>query len=94
MEFNFEDFEKEFNEKYKKHKEIPPELVEKWEENSKKLRDDLLNEDFVKEVTEIDVPEIEYKLMHAALLSLIPDIQTQIDLLRERIEFLEGKDRS
>ena len=47
MEFNFEEFEKEFNERYRKRTEPPEELKEKWEENSKKLREFLLNEEFV-----------------------------------------------
>lgn len=89
MEFNFEEFEKDFNERYKKRKEPPPELVKKWEENSKKFRDDLLSEEFIKEVRSTEVTEIEFKLLHTALLSIIPDLQTQIDLLRERIEKLE-----
>jgi hypothetical protein len=93
MEFNFEEFEKEFNEKYKKRKEPPSGLVKKWEENSKKFRDDLLKEEFVKEVAASDVSEMEFKLLHTALLSIIPDLQTQIDLLRERIEKLENKKR-
>ena len=93
MEFNFEEFEKEFNDRYKKRKEPPAGLVKKWEENSKKFRDDLLNEDFVKDVSASEITEMEYKLLHTALLSIIPDLQTQLDLLRERIEKLESKKR-
>lgn len=93
MEFNFEEFEREFNERYKKRKEPPSGLVKKWEENSKKFRDDLLNEDFVKDVSASEITEMEFKLLHTALLSIIPDLQTQLDLLRERIEKLESKRR-
>ncbi len=90
MEFDFDDFEREFNDKYNKRKEPPKELVKKWEENSKKFRDSLLDESFIKEVKDSEISELEFKIMHTALLSLIPDMQTQIDLLRERIEKLEG----
>ena len=93
MEFNFEEFEREFNERYKKRKEPPSGLVKKWEENSKKFRDDLLNEDFVKDVSASEITEMEFKLLHTALLSIIPDLQTQLDLLRERIEKLESNRR-
>ena len=90
MDFNFDDFEQEFNDKYNKRKEPPKELVKKWEENSKKFRDSLLDEEFIKDVKDSDISELEFKIMHTALLSLIPDMQTQIDLLKERIEKLEG----
>ena len=91
MDFNFEEFEKEFNERYKKRKETHPALIKKWEENSKKFRDDLLDENFVKDVSASEITEMEFKLLHTALLSIIPDLQTQLDLLRERIEKLEPK---
>lgn len=91
MEFNFADFEREFNERYKKYKKPPKELVKKWEENSKKFRDDLLDAEFIKEVAAAEIDEMEYKLLHTALLSIIPDLQTQIDLLRERVEKLESQ---
>jgi hypothetical protein len=93
MEFNFEEFEKEFNERYKKRKEPPPALIKKWEANSKKFRDDLLDEAFVKDVSASEISEMEFKLLHAALLSIIPDLQTQLDLLRERIDKLESNNR-
>lgn len=90
MEFNFEDFEKEFNDRYNKRKEPPEELKKKWEENSKRLRDSLMDEEFINEVKDGEVSELEIHILHTALLSIIPDMQTQIDLLRERIEQLEG----
>ena len=86
MDFNFEEFEKEFNERYKKRKKPPPELVKKWEENSKNFRKYLLDKEFVEEVDNSEISELEFKIMHTALLSLIPDMQTQIDLLRYLIE--------
>lgn len=90
MEFNFEEFEKEFNERYRKRTEPPEELKEKWEENSKKLREFLLNEEFIDEVRSTEISDLEINLMHTALLSFLPDMQTQIDLLRERVENLEN----
>ena len=90
MDFNFEDFEKEFNERYKKRSVPPDELKKKWEENSQSLREFLMDEEFVKEVQEADISDLEIKILHSALLSLIPDMQTQIDFLRERLEQIEG----
>ena len=90
MEFNFEEFEREFNKRYRKRSEPPEELKEKWEENSKKLREFLLNEDFIDEVRSAEISELEINIMHTALLSFLPDMQTQIDLLRERVEQLES----
>ena len=90
MEFNFEDFEREFNERYKKRKVPPDELKQKWEENSQSLREFLMDEEFVKEVQESDIVDLEIKILHTALLSIIPDMQTQIDLLRERLDTVES----
>ena len=90
MEFNFEDFEKEFNERYKKRAVPPDELKQKWKKNSQSLREFLMDEKFVKEVQEAEISNLEMKILHSALLSLIPDMQTQIDLLRERLEQIEG----
>ena len=90
MEFNFEDFEKEFNERYKKRAVPPDELKQKWEENSQSFREFLMDEDFVKEVREADISDLEIKILHSAILSIIPDMQTQIDFLRERLEQIEG----
>lgn len=90
MEFNFEDFEKEFNERYKKRAVPPDELKQKWDENSKYLREFIMDEGFVKEIQDAEISDLEIKILHSALLSIIPDLQTQIDLLRERLEQVEG----
>ena len=49
-----------------------------------------MDEEFVKEIQEAEISDLEIKVLHSALLSLIPDMQTQIDLLRERLEQVEG----
>ena len=49
-----------------------------------------MDKEFIKEVQEADISDLEIKMLHCALLSLIPDMQTQIDLLRERLEQVEG----
>ena len=90
MDFNFEDFENEFNERYKKRAVPADELKQKWEENSNSLREFLMDEEFVKEVRDADISDLEIKILHSALLSIIPDMQTQIDLLRERLEQIEA----
>ena len=89
MEFNFEEFEREFNDRYKKRVMPPDELKQKWQENSESLREFLMDEEFVKEVLDTEISELEIKILHTALLSIIPDMQTQIDLLRERLEGVE-----
>ena len=90
MDFNFEEFEREFNERYQKRKVPPEELKQKWEENSQSLREFLMDEEFVKEVQDADISDLEISILHSALLSIIPDMQTQIDLLRERLEQVES----
>lgn len=89
MEFNFDDFEREFNERYKRRKVPPEELKQKWEENSENLKEFLMDEEFIKEVQNADISDLEIKILHSALLSILPDMQTQLDLLRERIEKIE-----
>tara|TARA_B100000686_G_C16559477_1_gene846980 strand:+ start:590 stop:886 length:297 start_codon:yes stop_codon:yes gene_type:complete len=90
MDFNFEEFEREFNERYQKRKVPPEELRQKWKENSQSLREHLMDEEFVKEVQDAEISELEINILHSALLSIIPDMQTQIDFLRERLENVEA----
>ena len=90
MDFNFEDFEREFNDRYKNRKVPPEDLKKKWEDNSEALREFLMDEEFVKEVQDAEISDLEIKILHSALLSIVPDMQTQIDLLRERLDQLEG----
>ena len=44
----------------------------------------------MKEVQDAEISELEINILHSALLSIIPDMQTQIDFLRERLENVEA----